>query len=115
QEGIPESILDINASLKPHFAIIDGITGMEGDGPIMGTPVHAGVIVMGKNLPAVDATCCRVMGIDPYRLGYLKKADQWLGPIHEMMIEQRGESWRSVHTPFALEPDIPAHQGIRLS
>jgi uncharacterized protein (DUF362 family) len=114
QEGIPQSILDINASLKPHFAIIDGITGMEGDGPIMGTPVHAGVIVMGQNLPAVDATCCRVMGIDPSRISYLKKADQWLGPIQDISIEQRGEPWQAVQTPFQLEPDIPAHQGIRL-
>lgn len=114
QEGIPQSILDINASLKPHLAIIDGITGMEGDGPIMGTPINAGVIVMGQNLPAVDATCCRVMGIDPSRITYLKTADQWLGPIQELAIQQRGESWRSVQIPFALDPEIPAHHGLRL-
>ena len=35
--GIPESILDINAAVRPHLAIVDGIIGMEGDGPIMGT------------------------------------------------------------------------------
>ena len=28
--GIPESILDITATLRPHFAIVDGIVGMEG-------------------------------------------------------------------------------------
>jgi uncharacterized protein (DUF362 family) len=114
QEGISQSILDINATLKPHFAIIDGITGMEGDGPIMGTPKQAGVLVMGKNLPAVDATCCRIMGIDPYRITYLEKADQWLGPIQDIAIQQRGESWQAVQTPFQLEPGIPAHQGIQL-
>ena len=113
--GIPQSILDINATLKPHFAIVDGVTGMEGDGPISGTPVQAGVLVMGRNLPAVDATCCRIMGINPDKIEYLRKADQWLGPIHESLIEQRGESWRTVHRPFALIPEIPAHQGIRLS
>ena len=36
--GIPDSILDINAAVRPHLAIVDGIIGMEGDGPIMGTP-----------------------------------------------------------------------------
>jgi len=113
-EGIPQSILDINATLKPHFAIIDGITGMEGDGPIMGTPIHVGAIIMGKNLPAVDATCCRIMDIDPYQIPYLEKADQWLGPIRDSLIEQRGETWRSVQKPFQLIPEIPAHQGIRL-
>jgi len=113
-EGISESILDINATLKPHLAIIDGIIGMEGDGPIMGDPVQSGVVVMGKNFPAVDATCCRIMGIDPYRIPYLKKADQWLGPIHSTFIEQRGEPWQAVQHPFALTPEIPAHQGIQL-
>jgi len=39
--GIENSILDINATLKPHFAVVDGIVGMEGDGPIMGTPKKA--------------------------------------------------------------------------
>ena len=36
--GIPGSILDINAAVRPALAIVDGIVGMEGDGPIMGTP-----------------------------------------------------------------------------
>ncbi len=115
QEGIPQSILDINATLKPHFAIVDGITGMEGDGPIMGTPIDSGVLVMGQNLPAVDATCCRIMGINPSRIYYLNKADQWLGPIQEKAIKQRGETWESVQNPFTLIPEIPAHQNIRLA
>ena len=63
--GIGPSILDINAAVRPHLAIVDGIIGMEGDGPIMGTPRRPGVLVMGTNLPAVDATCARLMGIDP--------------------------------------------------
>jgi uncharacterized protein (DUF362 family) len=46
--GISPSILDINAAVKPHVAIVDGIVGMEGDGPIMGTPKPAGVLVMGR-------------------------------------------------------------------
>ena len=115
QAGIPQSILDINATLQPHFAIIDGITGMEGDGPIMGTPVHPKVVVMGKNLTAVDATCCRIMGINPNQIDYLRKSDQWLGPIQESFIEQRGEPWGAVQHPFGLMPEAPAHQGIRLS
>ena len=112
--GIENSILDINATLKPHFAIVDGIVGMEGDGPIMGDPKKAGVLVMGRNLPAVDATCCRIMGLDPYKVSYLERADNWLGPIGEGSIEQRGESIASVRTNFKLVDRIPAHQGIRL-
>ena len=75
--GIENSILDINATLKPHFAIVDGIVGMQGDGPIMGDPKQVGVLVMGRNLAAVDATCCRIMGIDPFKVSYLERADNW--------------------------------------
>ena len=42
--GIPESILDIFAAVRPSLAIVDGIVGMQGDGPIMGDPVSSGVV-----------------------------------------------------------------------
>jgi uncharacterized protein (DUF362 family) len=113
--GIENSILDINATLKPHFAIVDGIVGMEGDGPIMGDPKQVGVLVMGKNFAAVDATCCRIMGIDPYKVSYLERADNWLGPISEGAIEQHGETIASVRTNFNLIETIPAHRGVRLA
>jgi uncharacterized protein (DUF362 family) len=115
QAGIEKSILDINATLKPHFAIVDGIVGMEGDGPIMGTPRDAGVLVMGRNLPAVDATAARVMGINPHKIKYLARAEDWLGPIGEPYIRQAGETIASVITNFALIEKIPAHRGIRLA
>jgi uncharacterized protein (DUF362 family) len=113
-KGIEKSILDINATLRPHFAIVDGIVGMEGDGPIMGIPRHAGVLVMGRNLPAVDATCARVMGIDPKKVDYLSAASERLGPISESAIAQHGENVRSVRMNFTLLDYIPAHKGLRL-
>ena len=115
QAGIANSILDINATLRPHFAIVDGVVGMEGDGPIMGDPKKAGVLVMGRNLAAVDATCCRIMGIDPYKVSYLERADNWLGPLSEGAIEQHGETIVSVRNNFNLIETIPAHQGLRLA
>ena len=71
--GIGRSILDIHAAVRPHLAIVDGIIGMEGDGPIMGTPRHAGVLVMGTNLPAVDATCARLMRINPWKVEHKRE------------------------------------------
>ncbi len=104
--GIGQSILDINAAVRPHLAIVDGIIGMEGDGPIMGTPKLAHLVVMGTNLPAVDATCARLMGFDPARIDYLRNASGALGPIQERHIEQRGESIAENAQFFAL-PDHP--------
>ncbi|MDB5350320.1 MAG: hypothetical protein JWN86_1567 [Planctomycetota bacterium] len=100
--GIPGSILDINAAVRPHLAIVDGIVGMEGDGPIMGTPRAAGLLVIGTNLPAVDATAARLMGIDPFRVAYLAGASGRLGPISERHVSQRGEVIAPLATPFAI-------------
>ena len=40
-------IADLHAAFPHHFAIVDGIVGMEGNGPIQGTPKPAGVLVAG--------------------------------------------------------------------
>ncbi|MGW8323554.1 MAG: DUF362 domain-containing protein, partial [Thermodesulfobacteriota bacterium] len=110
--GIQPSILDINATIKPHFAIVDGIVGMEGDGPLAGSSVKSGVLVIGRNLPAVDATCSRIMGIDPLSIDYLEASDGWLGTIRESDIDQRGEEIDDVRTPFTILGDIPAQRKL---
>lgn len=104
--GIPESILDITATVRPHLAIVDGIVGMEGDGPIMGTARHVGALIMGTNLPSVDATAARVMGIDPWRVAYLRAASGRLGPVSERHINQRGETIQAMTQHFALIDDL---------
>jgi len=111
--GIHQSVADICATVRPRFAIVDGIVGMEGDGPIMGGAKAAGVLVMGRDLPAVDATAARIMGIDPERIGYLLLAGGRLGTTDARSIAQRGERIADVVTPFALVPGIPAHRGLR--
>ncbi len=112
--GIERCILDINETVRPHLAIIDGVVGMEGDGPIMGTPKPAGVVVMSRNLPAADATACRIMGIDPTKVTYLKAAHGRLGTIATEEITQRGERISAVRTDFELVDAILAHRGLRL-
>ena len=112
--GIESAILDINATVKPQLAIIDGIVGMEGDGPIVGTPKPAGVLVMGRDLAAVDATAARIMGIDPLKVTYLRSAPGGPGAIAAENILQRGETIAAVRTDFQLLDAIPAHQGLRL-
>jgi uncharacterized protein (DUF362 family) len=88
---------------------------MEGDGPILGDPKKVGVLVMGRNLVAVDATCCRIMGIDPYKIGYLERADNWLGPVGDRDIKQAGELIASVRNNFRLLDSIPAQKGVHLA
>ena len=60
------------------------------------------MLVLGTNLPAVDATAARLMGIDPWRIDYLAAASGRLGPISERHIAQRGEPIASLAQKFAV-------------
>ncbi len=108
--GIDECIADLHAAFPRQFAIVDGIVGMEGNGPIQGTPKPAGVLVAGRDPVAVDATCCRIMQIDPYQIGYLRLARVESAVAHDRRrnIRQVGESIEAVATPFELPPDFQA-------
>ncbi|NOY27779.1 MAG: DUF362 domain-containing protein [Oligoflexia bacterium] len=72
--GIDNSVDDLWSGIQPAFAIVDGIIGMEGDGPIMGTAVPMGLLLFGDHLPAVDAVATRLMGLRPERVHYLHQA-----------------------------------------
>ncbi len=101
--GIDECIADLHLLFPRQFCIVDGIDGMQGNGPILGAPKHAGVVVAGSHPPSVDATCCQVMGIQPQAIKYLHLVAQrtdW----RARDVRQIGETVRSVYTPFDLPP-----------
>lgn len=110
--GISESIIDLHAAFPRQFALVDGIVGMEGNGPIQGTPKRAGLLVAGRDMRAVDATCCRLMGIDPLKIAYLQPTASAGASLLAADIPQIGENIASSATPFAL---IPEFQWLRLS
>lgn len=47
-----------------YLAVVDGIIGGEGNGPMAPDPKHCGLIVAGTNPLAVDSVCCALMGFD---------------------------------------------------
>ncbi len=99
--GIAESIVDLHHLFPRQFAIVDGIVGMEGNGPIQGTPKYAGVLIAGRDVAAVDATCCRIMGIDPMKIDYLTLA-RGAENLEASSFRQIGETVESTQTPFEL-------------
>jgi uncharacterized protein (DUF362 family) len=104
-KGIEQSILDLTATIRPRLAIVDAIVGMEGDGPIMGTPKAVGALLMGTDVVAVDATAARLMRLRPERIAYIAEARKHLGNVAVDRIEMRGERLERYATPFnVLEP-----------
>jgi uncharacterized protein (DUF362 family) len=57
------SILGVYQALPPVVAVVDGIVGMEGDGPLFGTPVAHGLLAAGRDPAAVDVICSGLMGL----------------------------------------------------
>jgi uncharacterized protein (DUF362 family) len=109
--GLQESILDVAAAVKPDIAIVDGIVGMQGDGPIKGTPIAAGHLVFGTDPVAVDATAAYLMGVDPTRVTYLADAARFLGQGDLETITQVGEDPAKSITDFQLRLEF---EGLRL-
>jgi uncharacterized protein (DUF362 family) len=99
-KGIEHSIVDLTATIRPNLSIVDGIVAMEGDGPIMGRPRPMGFLAMGSDLPAVDATCARIIGLDPAKVPYLSIASGFLGNVDDAHVEQRGERPARYRTQF---------------
>lgn len=111
--GIDNSIVDINLTRTPDLAIVDGIIGMEGDGPLNGTAKPMGLVAMGCDMVAVDATCCRLMELDPQRIAYLVMGyRKKLGLLHEPEIQQLGETIASLAKPF---DTVPHFKELRLN
>jgi uncharacterized protein (DUF362 family) len=99
--GIVGSILDINSSLPlPRFAIVDGIVGMEGNGPLQGEEKKSGVLIFGDDLVAVDATAARLMKIEPRNVKYLDMGAEFLGNLGSEQIEQIGENLQPYQQDF---------------
>lgn len=103
--GIHECIADLNALFPRQFCFVDGIEAMEGNGPILGTPKNAGLLVAGAHPPSVDATCCQLMGLDPAKIGYLGLVSRRTG-WSPAAICQAGEAIGSAASPFAVIPEL---------
>ncbi|MBI4675650.1 MAG: DUF362 domain-containing protein [Chloroflexi bacterium] len=92
-QGIDAFLAELVDSLPTpkRFALVDGIVGLQGDGPLFGTPVASGALVGGGDFLAVDATCARLMGLDPAAMEILVfMAWAGLGQIDANRIELRG-------------------------
>jgi uncharacterized protein (DUF362 family) len=104
--GIHESILDICATVPIHFVIADGITAMEGNGPLQGNTRQLGKIVLADDPVAADATCARLMGFDPLQIRHLSEGGKFLGNLPEDRVTMLAEEVRTPARPFSVLPEF---------
>ncbi len=86
-KGMHRVVADITTAIKPHLTVVDGFVAMEGRGPVGGRPVQMETIVAGRDVVAVDATACRVMGFDPHEIGHIVMAhERGLGEVDDVEV-----------------------------
>lgn len=92
-----DAILDLWSVVRADLTIADLIRPAEGFGPHSTLPVDFGCIVAGKDPVAVDATVCRMVGLDTGKVAYFNSAlDRGLGNVDEDLIEVRGKTIKEV-------------------
>jgi uncharacterized protein (DUF362 family) len=104
--GIHESILDICATLPIHFVIADGIVAMEGNGPLQGTARELHRIVLADDPVAADATCARLMGLDPCQVKHIATGQAFLGNLDPDRISLLAGPVARPDRPFAVLPEF---------
>ena len=69
-----DMLVDIDEYFKPVLNIVDAVTGMEGNGPTMGTPRHIGCVIASKNPHMADIVCAEILGIELEKLPLFRAA-----------------------------------------
>ena len=102
--GIHYNLVALAPRLHPHLAVIDGFEGMEGEGPVDGTPVDHRVCVVSTDWLAADTVGAELMGLGIGKVGHLTYAAQaGLGQADLNKIEILGPALKD-HIKIYKEP-----------
>ena len=86
-----ELIGDVNKLRPPTLALMDGLVGMQGRGPINGYQINLNVLLASRDPVALDATGMRLIGLEPPTSQHLVHAARiGLGTLLEDEIQVDG-------------------------
>lgn len=114
-QKIPEWIIDVTSIFKINYTVVDGIWGMEGNGPLSGEPIERDLLIAGADPVAVDAVSTALMGFHPKNIDHITlAAKHGLGVADLDRIVVKGESIASAAKEFKVVPEDqrwPSEQG----
>ncbi|MBN1104008.1 MAG: DUF362 domain-containing protein [Deltaproteobacteria bacterium] len=103
QTNLAKAMMDLWSVIKADLNIADLIRPAEGFGPHSTIPVDFGCLVAGKDPVAVDATACRMVGLDISKVAYFEPAhERGLGNYEDCLIDVRGKRIDEVFRPLWL-------------
>tara|TARA_B100000315_G_scaffold87601_1_gene80416 strand:+ start:3172 stop:4311 length:1140 start_codon:yes stop_codon:yes gene_type:complete len=90
-------LVEIYDAIAPALTIIDGVIGMEGNGPGSGDPKLIGLILASNDAVAMDRIICEIIGAEPEKLFILAAAKELgYGNAELNEIQVRGEDLKKV-------------------
>jgi uncharacterized protein (DUF362 family) len=88
---LDRKVADLQYVIQPQFVAIDAITAGEGR-MLTPIPFELGLVIMGDNQVAVDAVCCRIIGVDPLSVAHIRMAwEAGFGPVEQDAITLAGD------------------------
>jgi uncharacterized protein (DUF362 family) len=105
--GLNWNLFALAPRLHPHLAVLDGVEGMQGNGPVGGTPVDHRVCLASPDWLAADRVAVELMGIDFAKVGYLNYCAQAkLGEADLGKLEILGPAVREHIKPYKLHDNV---------
>ncbi len=93
ESDLARILVKVHSIAKPALTVVDGIVGMEGDGPSGGSPRPMNVVIAGEDAVAIDSCIAKMVGLEPLDLAVTKEAyEAGLGEADLSKIEMAGES-----------------------
>lgn len=83
-ESFSEMLVDLAECVKPRLTVMDGVVGMDGDGPSAGRVRDVGVVMASANPHALDLAAVEAVGADPESIWTISSARRrgLLPPAH---------------------------------
>lgn len=99
-EQFSKMLLSCWQAMNPNLTVVDGIIGMEGDGPQGGEPRKLNFLMVGSDCAAIDRIICEILKFDVNKFPVIKLAEAMkLGETNLSDIEILGEQLNSFDIP----------------
>lgn len=105
-------------TVRNDLVVVDGLTCMEGNGPVVGNPVRLDALVAGVDIVSVDSVCSSIMGFNPSEVKHIASSvGRALGTSDMENIEVVGEDWtqlvHSFEPPYSLKATLKSLRAIK--
>ena len=96
-------LADLNSLFYERMVVVvDGLIGMEGNGPLYGTPVPLDLLLFGDDPLAIDIVASQLIGMSPSEIPHLKLFHDRYAPIEWNEVSIEGNvSLTEVIRPFS--------------